>query len=210
MHDSAHNLPTPASTNTQTPRCRLKHARKAATTLKAARHTRQKVSARALSLKAACAQQQQQLAARAQLLEQGSVRLGKVQAERDASAARAAAADARAAEAEARLARAEGLMPKLEERCSSLGLERKRLRDRVGALTQEVAALQDRLKVGQGLFWLRQQSCPVACPCKPPAARCCHQTRSHHAYACTRPNRPGCPRLQGNSREPGAGRKAGG
>lgn len=50
-------------------------------------------------------------------------------------------------QAEARLQRAEALVPRLEERCSSLGGDKKRLTDKVTALTAAVAELDGKLQV---------------------------------------------------------------
>lgn len=49
---------------------------------------------------------------------------------------------------EARLVRAEGLVPRLEERCSGLGFDKRKLQEKVAGLSEEVTKLQEKLKVG--------------------------------------------------------------
>jgi predicted nuclease with TOPRIM domain len=48
---------------------------------------------------------------------------------------------------EEKLARAEGLIPRLEERCNGLGLEKRRLQERVGKLVGQVAELEAKVQV---------------------------------------------------------------
>jgi len=52
--------------------------------------------------------------------------------------------------------RAEGLVPRLEDRCSSLSLEKRRLQDKVAALAAEVEARKEELRVSAGQAALRQ------------------------------------------------------
>jgi outer membrane murein-binding lipoprotein Lpp len=52
--------------------------------------------------------------------------------------------------------RAEGLVPRLEDRCSSLSLEKRRLQDKVAALAAEVEARKEELRVSAGQAEQRQ------------------------------------------------------
>lgn len=129
--------------------CRLRASKRASRSLQAVRARRSKLQSTLLALKATFKQHRQQLDDQQQQLDTGATKLRKLQQERDSLQAKLAVTEARIPDLQAKLARAESLMPRLEERCSCLGLEKRKLQGQVTELLDQVAALEDRIKVSR-------------------------------------------------------------
>lgn len=127
---------------------RLRPCKRASRSLKAVRARRCKLQSALLTLKATRKQQHQQLQQQHQQLESATNQQRKIQQERDAVQAKLAAVEAKAQDLQLKLTRAEGLVPRLEERCNGLGLEKRKLQGQVAVLTGQVAALEEKIKVG--------------------------------------------------------------
>ena len=134
---------------------RLRAAKRASRSLKAVRARRSQLQCTFLTLKSTSKQQRKQLHSQQQQLEAGLTRLRKVQQEKDAVQAKLTAAESKLQEVEVKLTRAEGLVPRLEERCSGLGLEKRKLQGRVAELAGQVEAFEEKLKVRARFLVLR-------------------------------------------------------
>lgn len=75
------------------------------------------------------------------------MRLCKLQQERDSTLAKLSGAEAKIQELQVKCARAEALASKLEERCSSLGIDKRRLQGQVTDLQSQVTQLEEKRKV---------------------------------------------------------------
>ncbi len=109
------------------------HLRAARSTRRRTRHSLSLASATSRRLAAQLAQQQKALTS-------GTSRFKRLAADRAALAAKVA-------DAEAKAGRVEGLLPRLEERCSALGQEKRKLLERLGKLTEQLAEQEGKLKV---------------------------------------------------------------
>lgn len=127
--------------------CRQMQANKAGHCLQIAQKRKRQTSQQLLVMKRACQQQQKQLADQSKVLEQGSAKFKKLQHERDGLVVSLAAVEASRSDVDAKLSRAEGLVQRLEERCSTLTFDKKKMQDKLSSLTEELSKVQDKLKV---------------------------------------------------------------